>query len=337
MRSDFEMKKFLTILTLAMLACTAPIRIAPPTSTPFLTPVPPTSTPVPPALGSEKNPLILALLPSPHPSAEMINAGKDLAAFIEARTGYRLVLVTPTSEVRLVEAFHAGNAHIASLSPFGYLFAREDDSATAALGSLRRGELFYSAQIIANRDSGFVPFFDVTRNTNTAEATNALSQFKDKKPCWSDTTSPSGYVIPIGVLNQAGVKLKSGAFLEGQANVVRAVYASDICDFGATYTDARDLPSLEANYPDVLERVTVIWRTPKIIPYENISFSNKLPLEIRRALQRAFIDLILTPEGKETLRIAYGIDELQVVEDATYMEFIKYAKDSGLDLATLLK
>jgi ABC-type phosphate/phosphonate transport system substrate-binding protein len=99
------------------------------------------------------------------------------------------------------------------------------------------------------------------------------------------------------------------------------------------------LPSLEASYPDVLERIEVIWRTPKVIPYENISFSNKLPIEMRRVLQRAFIDLLLTPEEdyKDTLQVAYGMDELQVVEDATYADFIMYAKSSGLDLNTLLK
>jgi phosphonate transport system substrate-binding protein len=333
------MKKFLLILTLASLACNAPIRLAPATSTPFLTPPPSTSTPLPPELGSERNPLIFTLPVSTQPDQKTIEAGEKLAAYIESRTGYRVVTVTPTSEKRLIEAFSTGNAHIAPLSPFGYVLAREADSITAALGSLRNGEMFYGAQFIANRDSGFIPYFDLARNANTAEAADALKQFQDKKPCWSDTSSPSGYVIPFGALNQSGVGVRSGAFLEGQANVVRAVYAADICDFGATYTDARDLPSLEASYPDVLERIEVIWRTPKVIPYENISFSNKLPIEMRRVLQRAFIDLLLTPEEdyKDTLQVAYGMDELQVVEDATYADFIMYAKSSGLDLNTLLK
>ena len=50
-----------------------------------------------------------------------------------------------------------------------------------------------------------------------------------------------------------------------------------------------------------MERVIVIWRIPAMIPYENISLANTLPIEMRRVLQRAFIDLMLTPEGKAAI------------------------------------
>src|SRR6185295_10757558 len=105
-------------------------------------------------------------------------------------------------------------------------------------------------------------------------------------PCWSDINSPSGYVVPLGVLNQAQVQTGSGAFIEGQPSVVRAVYADDICDFGATFIDARQSPALEADYADVMDRVIVIWRVPNVIPYENISIANSLPIEMRRVIQR---------------------------------------------------
>ena len=118
---------------------------------------------------------------------------------------------------------------------------------------------------------------------------------------------------------------------------MRAVYADDICDFGATFIDARQLPALEADYPDVMDRVVVIWRVPKIIPYENISLSNSLPIEMRRVIQRAFIDLMLTPEGKAAIQTAYGIDEFQVVEDAMYADFSLYVNASGLELTTLIE
>jgi phosphonate transport system substrate-binding protein len=267
----------------------------------------------------------------------VISAGEVIAAYIESHTGYRLVTVAPSSETVLVEALSKGNAHIASLSPFGYLLARENDSVTAILSSLRDDQAFYGSQFIANREGGFVSYYDAERDENTAEAIIALKQFQDKKPCWSDTASPSAYVIPLGLLTQSQVQVRDAAFLEGQLNVVRAVYADDICNFGASFIDARELPSLEADYADVMDRVVVIWRAPKIIPYENISLSNSLPIEMRRVLQRAFIDLMLTPEGKAAVQTVYGIDELQIAEDALYDDFTAYAKASGLDLAELIK
>jgi phosphonate transport system substrate-binding protein len=335
------MKKLLPVLALLILGCSLPVKIisGTPTQIPTLTPIPiPTQTPLsPPEPGTEQNPLILALGPSPNPSDEVIAASETIAAFIESRTGYRLVTVAPTSESALVDALDKDNAHIASLTPFGYLSARQNNSVTVILSSLSDGEAFYGAQFIINRESEFTAYFDPARGENTAEAIAALDQFKNKKPCWSEETSPSAYVIPLGVLTQSQVQTASPAFLEGQVNVVRAVYADDICDFGATFIDARELPSLEADYPDVMDRVFVAWRIPKVIPYEVIALSNSLPIEMRRLLQRAFIDLMLTPEGKAAIQTVYGIDQIQIAEDVMYDDFAAYVKASNLDPAELIK
>jgi phosphonate transport system substrate-binding protein len=336
-----KMKKLLLALTLAILGCSSPVQLILGTPTPLQTPtqIPDLiqATIAPPEPGTEQNPLILALGPSPRASADMVSAGEVIAAFIESHTGYRVVNVAPSSEGVLVEALGKGNAHIASLSPFGYMLARENDSVTVILASLRDGQAFYGSQFIANRESGFTSYYDAERDQNTADAVVALKQFQDKKPCWSDTASPSAYVVPLGLLTQSQVQVRDAAFLEGQLNVVRAVYADDICNFGATFVDARDLPSLEADYSDVMDRVVVIWRAPKIIPYENISLSNSLPIEMRRVIQRAFIDLMLTPEGKAAVQTVYGIDEIQIAEEAMYADFELYVKSSGLDLAELIK
>lgn len=336
-----KMKKFLLTLFLAILGCSSPVQVilGTPTTIPTPTQLPlPTQTPLAtPEPGTEKNPLILALGVSAHPSPEMVAKGDVIAAFIESHTGYRLVTVAPPSEISLVEALDKGNAHIASLSPFAYLLARQNDSVTVIFAGTRNDQMFYGAQFIANRENDFISYYDAERNENIAEPAAALQQFKDKKPCWSDALSPSGYVVPLGALNQAQVKVSNAAFLEGQLNVVRAVYADDICDFGATFVDARESPALEANYPDVMDRVKIIWRVPNIIPYENISLSNSLPLEMRRVIQRAFIDLMLTPEGKSAMQVVYGVDEMQIAEDVLYDDFALYVKVSGLNLADLIK
>ncbi len=334
------MKKLLLVLSMAVLACNFPIQIVAGTPSPAplatVTLIPPATPSATAEPGSEKNPLILALGPSARTDDGMIAAGEVIAAFIESRTGYRLVTVAPTSESVLVDAFGRNNAHIGSLSPYGYLLARQNGSVTVILASVRDGHTLYGAQFIANREGGFTSYFDATRNENTANLAAALGQFEEKKPCWSDETSASGYVLPLGLLNQAGVNPRSGAFLEGQPSVVRAVYADDICDFGATFIDARQSPALEADYPDVMEKVIVIWRAPEVIPYENISISTSLPLEMRRLIQRAFIDLMLDPEGRAAIQTAYGIDELQIAEDTLYTAFAEQVDNSRLDLDELV-
>jgi len=336
-----KMKKVLLVLSLAVLGCAFPIQVT--VGTPTLTPTPdrtptPTQTPLSTAEpGTEQNPLILALGPAPRPAAEMIEAGEFIAEFIQSRTGYRVVTVAPASEALLVDALSKGNAHIVSLSPYAYVLAQENNLAAPLLARVRDGEVFYGAQILANRGKAFTSFYDAVRDENAATPPAALQQFQDKKACWSDNTSPSGYVVPLGLLKQAGVQTRSEAFLAGHPNVVRAVYAEDICDFGATFVDARNSSVLEADYPDVMEKVIVVWRIPKIIPYENISIAASLPFEMRRVIQRAFIDLMLTPEGKSAMQKVYGFDAVQVIEEAAYAEFLALVKASGLDLFTLIK
>jgi phosphonate transport system substrate-binding protein len=320
-------------LRLTRTDASTPTAIVPPTASPAPTvPVQPT-----PPLGSEANPLILALGPAAHPSPEMIAAGESLAAQLEARTGYEIVTVAPLSEAELVQAFGRGNAHLAVLSPFGYLLVHAQGHGTAALASVRAGQSLYGAQFIARRAAGFEAYFDEVRAQNTAEAAQALGQFRDKKPCWSDALSPSGYVIPLGFLNQAGVPVRSPAFLEGQAPVVRAVYTEGICDFGASYIDARELPALEQDYPDVMQRVIVIWRIPPIIPYEQLVTAASLDLEMKRLFVRSFVDLMTTPEGLDAVQTVYGLEALQPAEDGQYREFAAYVEAAGLDLEDLLR
>jgi len=332
------MNKALCVLALAILACSLPADVTPTLiPTPTFTPAPTVTAPVTPQLGSEQNPLILALAPSTHPDDAVINAGDVIAAFLESRIGFKVVTVVPPTEQVLVTAFAEGNAHIGSLTPYGYALARDGKSVTALLAKVHDGSAFYGSQLIANRDKDFESFFDVARNENITDDKSVLQQFNDKRACWSDEESASGYVLPLGLLNQAEVNIRAEAFLAGQPNVVRAVYADDICDFGATYIDARDLPIFEEDYGDVIDKVLVIWRIPAIIPYENVSMSTFIPVDVRRTVQRAFIDLMGTQEGKSAIQTAYGMDQFQVVEDSAYDEFLVYVRASGLDLLDLVK
>ncbi len=335
------MKKLLLFFTLALtVGCNLPaisFSTAAPTAAPsaqatVIVPLRPTAQP-----GADSNPLILALAPSAHPAEDVIAAGRTLAEQLSSRTGYKIVTVIPTSETELVHAFEIGNAQMGVLSPFAYLLVHENGSANAALASVRNGQALYGAQFIARADAGFKSYFDPATGKNTAEADQALMQFNEKKPCWSDAASPSGYVIPLGFLKQAKVQINDAAFVQGQPTVVRAVYGKGICDFGATYTDARTLPMLASEHPDVFEKVVVIWRTPAIIPYEQVVFASNLNPEMKRALLRAFIDLMNTPEGETAVQKIYGLDSLQPADDSQYQDFAKYAQDSGLALDALIK
>lgn len=339
---------FLTILLLACIFvlanCTFPGLNPPiPTQTPSPAPSPvvtPTDTapaPFAPApLGMAENPIILALPPGTN-SADQIAAAKTLAALFTQRTGYTVVTIAPQSYTELVDALEKGNADIVLLDPYAYELAYQQGSVNAAYGVMEDGKSLYGSQFLATRKGGFQSYYDDISEENTEDAPIALAQLSDKKPCWSDETSASGYVIPLGYLNDNGIVTKPAAFVQGHPTVVRSLYAGGICDFGGTYVDAREFPSLMDEFPDLKEQVIVVWRIPEIIPYDVLAFSSRMPPEMQALFATQVAAIFQTDEGRAAFKTAYDIEELQVVNDGFYSEFRKYLQASAIDLTTLVK
>ena len=316
-----------------------------PTATPTQTTTPvevtPTDTPLPAfptvELGLAENPLILALPPLAG-SQEQIDAAKEIASQFTQRTGYTVVTIVPDSYTALVDALARGNAHIALLDPYAYELAYQQGLVRASYAVLQDGEDKYGAQFLATRRGGFTSYFDEALDENVeTDPAVALAQFYDKKPCWSDETSPSGYVIPLGYLQQHQIVTKPAAFVEGHPTVVRSLYAGGICDFGATYIDARKFPSLEDAFPDLVEQVMVVWQIPPIIPYDVLAFSTSMPEDMRNLFASLVPAIMQTEAGKAAFLTAYEIEELAAVNDGYYAEFRTYLNASGVDLTTLVK
>ena len=307
------------------------------TAQPPATPTEITAPLLPPTeLGLAENPLILALPPSAN-TPEQINAAKLIASQFTERTGYTVVTVVPDSYSALVDALENGNAHIVLLDPYAYELAYQKGLVKAVYAVMKEGESLYGAQFVATRKGGFESFYNSNADENTADAKTALAQFADKKPCWSDETSASGYVVPLGFLNENQIVTKPAAFVGGHPTVIRSLYASGICDFGATYIDARKFPSLEDEFPDLLEQVIVVWQIPAIIPYDVLALSTNMPEAMRDLFSNQIAAIMQTDNGREAFKVAYGIEELQVSNDGFYEKFHIYVDESGVDLSTLVK
>jgi phosphonate transport system substrate-binding protein len=288
-------------------------------------------------LGLAENPLILALPPSANSQAQ-IEAAKVIASQLTERTGYTVVTVVPDSYSALVDALEKGNAHIVLLDAYAYELAFQRGLVRASYATLKDGQGKYGAQFLATRRGGYTSYFDEGLDKNTTEnPAVALAQFADKKPCWSDEISPSGYVVPLGYLKANGIVTKSAAFVEGHPTVVRSLYASGICDFGATYIDARKFPSLEDQFPDLFEQVMVVWRIPPIIPYNVLAFSTTMPQNMRDLFTSLIPPILQTDTGKAAFKTAYDIEQIEPVNDGYYEDFRIYVGASGVDLTTLVK
>ena len=195
-RLIFALVTFTVVATLlAGCATPTPAPVATMAPEPTTPPVP-TATPVPPPmLGTEDNPLIMALAPSAT-TQELIASGDEIAKQLSDATGLVIKTTVPTSYSALVEAMGSGNAHIGWLPPLAYLLAKQKEYADVGLATIRSGRDHYPTQFEANVSSGFTPYFDPATEKSTADSKTALAQFEGKKPCWTDPLSASGYVIP---------------------------------------------------------------------------------------------------------------------------------------------
>ncbi len=286
-------------------------------------------------LGTPENPIIMALAPSAT-SQELLASGEEIAQMLSEITGYTIETTVPTSYGALVEAMGAGNAHIGWLAPFSYVVASERGFADVALSTIRFGRDHYPTQYIANVDSGFTAYFDPDTGESTADAATALAQFADKKPCWTDPLSSSGYVIPSGILAENGIETRAAAFVQGHPTVARALYSGGICDFGATHDGILTDSNLLEALPDLTEKVVVIWRSDPVIPNDTVSFATGVPDEVRQKVVDALLQISETDEGKEALNAVYQIEGLVEVDDTFYDEFRVFLEASGVDLTTLV-
>ena len=301
-----------------------------------------TEAPVEVAYGTADNPIIMAMAPSAT-SETLTVGGAAIAAKLKELTGYEFEVIIPTSYAALVEAMGSGNAHIGWLPPLAYLLASQKGYAEVVASTLRRGSDTYGFQVIAPAAAGFTPYFDVATNTVTGDAKTALAQLDGKNWCATDPLSASGYVLPGGVMKDAGFSPKKTAFLTGHPQIVVALYSyvagskANICDYGTTYIDARTDASL-ADLTDVTDKVVVIWRSDSFIPNDNVSLAAGLPADVKAKIVEALLSLGSTPEGIEILAAAgYQIDGLKAVDDTFYDSLRVYLEASGLDITSLVK
>ncbi len=301
----------------------------------------PQPTPEPGApLGTDANPILMALIPSS--GREIPESARDVVAQLSNLTGLVIVPFAPASYAEVVEALGAGRVHIAWLPPFPYLLAHEKSHADAALATTVFGKALSAAQFLVNKqmvdDRIFTVYFDPATGANLAEAAAALGQFADKKPCWTDPYSPTGYVVPLGILNENGIPTKIGAFVQGHATVVKSLYQDPegtICQFGATLADGQIF--IAAGYEDAAERVVVVWETEAIVPFDGVAYAASLPDEMRLSITSALMVMIQTEEGNAALRDTYQIDGLELADDTFYDALRRLLEQSRLELSGLMR
>jgi len=325
-----------------MSGCIAPTPAATPgpiqSPTPTAT-VTPTPTPMP--LGSPQNPIVIGLV-ADLPGQALDQPAQDLATKLTVGSLLSVKASVFRNYKELLDGMGSGRIHIAFLPPLTYLYASKRGLAETALLLNHFGVYTYGAQFLANASSEFQVFYDPLSGKNSAPAAEALAQFKDKKPCWVDSNSTSGYILPAGLLAVNKIETQPPAYTQSHVGVVRSLYVKGVCDFGATFAisgDPRTATGVLDDLPDALQRIPIIWQSDAFIPNINVSYLAGLQDEKRDALNRAFLDLASTPEGRDLISAALGgyeVEALRPVEDPLYDPLRSMIDALGIQLDGML-
>ena len=247
--------------------------------------------PAAPAPGETK--LVMAFVPSGE-ARTILESGNKIAHLLEVATGYKFETFVATSYAGVIEAMGARRADIGWLNTFSYVVAHEKYGVEVRLVTVRFGNPYYKAQIIAQSGS----------------AINSLADLKGKRFAYVDANSTSGYLFPRVGLKKAGYdpdKLFGQTIFAGSHNnVVLAVYQGRV-DAGAVFEDAR--ATVQKTLPDVMQKVKVVWKSDPI-PNDTVSFRGDLPADIKDRVTKALLRFSQQPAGLDALKSLYEIEAL---------------------------
>jgi phosphonate transport system substrate-binding protein len=232
-RTLYTLFALLSALALALSACATPTPAAtePPTSAPPTnTPVPPTNTPVPPTetpdaeatamaeIGTEAHPIKVLFVPSVDANI-IVTGGEIMAAALEEATGLKFEVSVPTSYAATIEEMCASPADTIGFIPgLGYALASQQCGVDVAFKAIRFGFPVYWAEILVARDSEL----------------DSLDDLSGLRWGYGDAGSTSGYMVPLVMLEEAGVTPGESVQTGGHNQSVTALYNGEV-DFATTF------------------------------------------------------------------------------------------------------
>ncbi len=302
---------------------------------------PPTLTPTPIPLGNPDNPFVIGLV-SETGDPQISAAADEFALQLSNLAQVSIRGTVYSSYDLLMDDLSYGKVHITWLPPLTYLYASQRDLAEVILLTNHFGVYQYGTQFLANVESNFTPYYDPVSGYNSADAATALSQFQGLRPCWVEPQSPSGYIVPAGLIKTINVETLPPVIVQSHTAVIRALYIKGICDFGATFSisgDPRTASAVQQDLPDSTNRIFIIWRSDPIIPNLNLSFATGITEGNRQALTTALLDLAITPEGKGLLSLSagnYQIDDVRAINDDVYQPLRVIVEALDLDLKEMI-
>ncbi len=258
---------------------------------------------------TDVNPIRFYFMPGRNPSAFEKNASL-FQKFMEEKTGLHIKPIWADDSITIVSAFHDQKADVSFISTLAYLMARDWAGAQAYLRFVYNdSETLYQGQLLARTDGPI----------------QSLQDLNNKTILFSDPFSTSGYLYPLKLLQDNGIRPKKILFAKGGVDATRRVYLGEVDAAAAYYNsgpnqlgipqDSRKELLTEA--PDIFSKVKIVALTEKI-PTGTVAFRKNLPAEVQAKLLGSLLEFARHEEGQKVLRELYDITGLIPTQDAEY-------------------
>lgn len=276
-------------------------------------------------LGSASNPIKIFFVPSVDVKS-IEDSSKIIKDYLEKSTNLHFKIAIPTSYIAVVEALGTQRADLAALNTFGYILAHEKYGARAVLTVVRHGQSTYQGEFLA-RSSGPI---------------QKIEDLNGKKVAFVDAASASGYLLPLKMLHDRGIKPKEQAFAMRHDGVVSMIYQGQV-DAGAAFysppfdgaiQDARML--VKTQYPDIEAKVKIVALTDPL-PNDPIIVRKDFPKNFEDLIVSKLTEFIHTAEGKDAFNKLYSVSDLKIATDKDYDKVRELLVSLGKSADSLVK
>lgn len=277
-----------------------------------------------PPLGSEQNPIKMAMVPSLD-TKKLVASGEKLAELMHKETGLHFEVSVPMSYAAVISAMGAGKVDVGWLSPIPYVIAHDTYGVEVVLTTVRNKSTKYWSFIVARADSGI----------------KGLSDLKGKRFAYGDPVSTSGAIYPKHLIRASGHDpegfFSNVIYAGAHDKVVLAVYNKQV-DAGAIYggvvSDARE--KVVETIPDVMGKTRVIARSLEI-PNDTVSIRKGLPPDLVEKMTEGLLKVASSDEGRIAVMSLYGIDGFVKAKDSDYDSVREVAEAENIKLEQIDK
>jgi len=283
-------------------------------------------------IGTADHPIKVLFVPSVDVNT-IVEGGDDIEKLFSDATGLVYEVSVPTSYAATLEEMCASPTDTIGFIPaMGYALANSLCGVEPAVASSRFGWNVYWAQYLVARDSEF----------------QTLEDLEGATWGYGETTSTSGYLVPLAQLNELGVTPGERVETGGHTASARAVYLGEV-DFATTFFsppllpegtwalgDSPDIPDellaecavtpedrlfcggmrvldaragIREEAPDVVQKLRILGISPEI-PNDTMSWSPDFPDELKQPIIDALEAFLATD--------ACQVQEITICSDDFY-------------------